>query len=372
MNETLNSPKAYIAGIGTITSIGADAPCTAAAVNAEISGYSASEYTNQSDQPITLANVPDTVFSTFSVAIETGDYFSDHIDHTIKMSLIALTEALTPALTSQAITQAVPLVLVMPEPQTNIEYIDHQLLISNLIEVGRLPLSPELVYRLHTGRAGGVQGLDVAFRYLYELNYDFVLIGGSECYLNHPRLDELDAAQRLLAPGVMDGFTPGEGAAFLLLTRQPQYALNQNNHIIALHPPGISEEPGHITASADKIYRGDGLDQAFKGALKDHSGADIQRTYSSMNGEHYWAKEFGVALLRNQAHFQDPTTMVHPADCYGDLGVAAGPALIGLAAQHLLKQPGLATHLVYSSSDGPMRAAVRVEKEAYLPPHPTS
>jgi len=363
MSQTFNTSKAYIAGMGMITAIGADSLSTAAAVNAEISGYKASEYSNHAGQPITLANVPDAVFTTFPAGINEGDCYSDHADRSIKMSLIALQEALLIPQAKQTLAPLIPLVLVMPESQSGIAPIDHKQLVHNLIEYGKLPLSRQLITRTHTGRTGGIQGLAWAFRYLYELDYDYVLIGGSDCYLNHPRLAALDASRRLLAPGSTDGFAPGEGAGFLLLTRHPDHALNQHNHIVALHPPGIGEEPGHL--HADQIYRGDGLDQAFKQALKDHSGADIQRIYSSMNGEHYWAKEYGVALIRSQAHFQEPLSTVHPADCYGDLGAATAPVLIALAAQQLLtKQQGAATHLVYSAADGPMRAAVRIEKIA--------
>ncbi|MCF6336675.1 MAG: hypothetical protein L3J84_01805 [Gammaproteobacteria bacterium] len=365
MSDNINDTrKAYIAGIGMITSIGADTEMTAAAINADYSGYRISGYRTRKGQPITLAEVPDELFSTFPEGINGGDHYSDHSDRMIKMSLIAINEALATPTGNQTITQPIPLVLVMPEPQTNVDDIDYSLLIKNLIKYGELPLSPELVTRTHTGRAGGIQGLDWVFRYLYELDYDYVLLGGSDCYLNHPRLEQLDAAQRLLAPGVMDGFTPGEGAGFLLLTRHPQQALSQNNHIIALHPPGIGEEPGHLHDDSDRPYRGDGLDQAFKKALVENPGNNIHTIYSSMNGEHYWAKECSVALLRNEAHLQERITVAHPADCYGDLGAATGSVLIGLAAQQLLKQPGPATHLVYSSADGPLRAAVRVEKIA--------
>ncbi len=130
---------------------------------------------------------------------------------------------------------------------------------------------------------------------------------------------------------------------------------------MALCPPGNGQEPGHLYSS--EIYCGDGLDQAFKQALNNHPGNTIRTIYSSMNGEHHWAKEYGVAFTRNQASFHDPVKHEHPADCYGDLGSATGPVLIGLAAESLLmKHPGPATHLVYSSSDGPARAVVRVEK----------
>jgi len=85
---------------------------------------------------------------------------------------------------------------------------------------------------------------------------------------------------------------------FLLLTRHPERALTQSNHIIALCPPGSSQEPGHLLS--DETYRGDGLDAAFKQALSEHAGEGIHTIYASMNGENYWAKEFGVAYLRNK------------------------------------------------------------------------
>jgi 3-oxoacyl-[acyl-carrier-protein] synthase-1 len=362
MNETLNSPKAYIADIGMITSIGADAPCTAAAVNAEISGYQLSSFFNKQGTPMTLATVPTDVFSSVEIETDTGAYYSAQYDHIIKMAVVALSDALRTATEKQFIKHPVPLILALPEEREQKNYIPIDLLTHNLLNQEYLPLKQEWVRCLATGRAAGIQGLELALNTLYQQGHDYVLIGGSDSYWDGARLHALDKDERVLASNRIDGFAPGEGAAFLLLTRHPEQALSHNNAIIALSPPGISEEPGHIYASPDKIYRGDGLDQAFKGALKDHSSADIQRTYSSMNGEHYWAKEFGVALLRNQSHFKDPTTIVHPADCYGDLGAAAGPALIGLAAIHLLKQPGIASHLVYSASDGPFRAAVRVEK----------
>ncbi len=72
------------------------------------------------------------------------------------MSLIAIKEALAIPIANQTLPQSIPLVLVMPEPHTNIDDIDHSLLIKNLIGYGELPLSPELVYRIHTGRAGAM------------------------------------------------------------------------------------------------------------------------------------------------------------------------------------------------------------------------
>ncbi len=362
MNDAQNSPKAYIAGIGMITSIGADAAMTNASVNAEISGYERSDFFNKQGHPMTLATVPTDVFSLVDIEIDDGNYGDEQAERIIKMAVLALSEALRTADSKQLIKHPVPLILALPEENEQKNYAPIDQLTRNLLKQNQLPLKQGWIRCLSTGRAAGIQGLELALNTLYEQGHDYVLLGGSDSYRDISRLSDLDDNERVLALNRTNGFAPGEGAGFLLLTRYPENALSDNDYIIALHPPGSSKEAGHIHANRDQIYRGDGLDQAFKQALKAHSGADIQRIYSSMNGEHYWAKECGVALLRSQAHFQEPISIAHPADCYGDLGSATGPALIGLAAQHLLKQPGLATHMVYSSSDGPLRAAVRVEK----------
>src|SRR5690606_7316605 len=115
--------------------------------------------------------------------------------------------------------------------------------------------------------------------------------------------------------------------------------------IIAIHEPGLSDELGHI--HSDFPYKGEALDKAFKHALVNINTAKINRIYSTMNGEHYWAKEYGVAYLRNRDAFVDDVVLEHPADCYGDLGAASATALIALAANNLFTHRTETSALVY-------------------------
>lgn len=350
------TPKLYIAGIGMITPVGFDTTSTAAAVRAGVSGYQASSYYTKKGQPITMAAVPEEVFRSEKFKINEGDRYGDLYDHVIKMAILALREAVA----GQTIKNSVPLLLALPEEVPGVEHTPPKLLIENLLNQSDLPLRKDAVRCIATGRAAGIEALDWAFSHLYAKGEDFVLLGGSDCHQDYPRLRALEANQRVLAPNVMDGFAPGEGAGFLLLTRHRDRAMSRVNHIIGLCHPGRGDEPGHF--SSEEAYRGDGLDEAFKKALYDYSGDGIHAIYSSLNGENFWAKEYGVATLRNKSFFQDNVKMKHPADCLGDLGAATAPVLMGLAAYNLLNEPGVSTHLVYSSSDGAARAAVRVEK----------
>lgn len=346
---------AYVAGIGMLTPVGINTAMTTASIQAGISQYSVTEYFTADEKPITMACVPEEFFTSMEVEIDEGRQYGEQYDHIIKMAIVALREAVA----QQSIKDPVPLILAMPEPNDDAGHIPTELLIKNLVNQEDLPLSAERVRCIHTGRAAGLQALELAFRYLYETGERFVLIGGSDSFLSYPRLDTLDP-ERLNATGNMDSFTPGEGAAFILLTRKPQFALVENGHMVVLHPPGIAEEPGYI--QSEENYLGDGLDQAFKQALKGHTGPGIQTIYSSMNGERYWSKEYGVALIRNKDCFEEEYKIEHPADCLGDLGAATGPMLMGLAAETLLKQVNQNSSIVYSSSDSAWRGAVRVEK----------
>jgi len=348
--------KFYIAGMGMITPVGANVAMTAAAVGAGISAYAESRYCNQQGQAITMAGVPETVFYESDAQIDEGDWYSELHDHIIKMAIIAVKEACA----GQSIKPPIPLIIGMPDVLPDVEHISSSSLIKNLVSHCQPWLSAQHCRTINSGRAAAMEALEFAFRYLYDLPNDFMLVGGSDSFRNYTRLRPLGAANRLAVSGSADSFVPGEAAGFLLLTRHPGFAMVRDGHIIALNLPGISEEPGHLYS--DEPYRGEGLDQAFKKALINQPEQSIHSIYSSMNGENYWAKEYGVASLRNKSMFKNPVRFEHPADCYGDLGSATSTVLITLAAEHLFKSADAKSHLVYSSSDTAKRGAVVVEK----------
>jgi 3-oxoacyl-[acyl-carrier-protein] synthase-1 len=81
-----------------------------------------------------------------------------------------------------------------------------------------------------------------------------------------------------------------------------------------------------------------------------------------MNGESFWVKEWGVVSIRLADHFSQNLRFEHPADCYGDLGAAAGPVMAGIAAAGLNNGHIEGPALVYASSDHGGRAALIIEK----------
>lgn len=353
-----DQPKLYIAGMGMITPVGANAPMTAALIDAKMSAYAETDYIGQDGQPVIMAAVPDLVFQEVEAEIGEGDKFNTRHDRVIKMAIIAIREACAQRTTKQP----VPLVLAMPHGQADEEGLTP--LIQNLERNCKPWINTEQTRRIHSGRAAGIEAIDFVFRYLLDSPHEFFLIGGSDSYQDYARLGPLADRERLLVVGAQDGFAPGEAAGFLLLTRSPKLALAREGNIVALHPPGIAEEPGHLYS--EETYRGDGLDQAFKQALTNYNNPQqkIHRIYSSMNGEQHWAKEYGVAFIRNKDHFHEQVEIEHPAEYYGDIGAATAPVLIALAAEHLFNTAKATANLVYSSSDHAKRGTVVVEKIA--------
>lgn len=350
----MDAPRLYIANIGIITPLGLHSPAVTAAVNAGISAYSLSHFDNHAGEPITMASVPSPVFEHIQADIEEGDVYCAQYDRIIKMAIYAVQQTCAGLMPETAI----PLILAMPEPEIH-PSVDHGLLIRNLVQNVAPYIDLALTRTCHSGRAAGMEAIEFAFHYLHS-THNFMLMGGSDSYRNYTRLRNLDKSGRLLASGSDGGFATGEAACFLLLTPNPELAQIKDNHIIALHPPGIADESGHLYS--EELYRGEGLDKAFKAALQHQPDHSIHNIYSSMNGEHYWAKEYGVAFLRNKTKFTDSVNIIHPADCYGDLGSATATTLIALAAENLHNSKSIHKHLVYSSSDTAKRGALVVEK----------
>jgi 3-oxoacyl-[acyl-carrier-protein] synthase-1 len=157
----------------------------------------------------------------------------------------------------------------------------------------------------------------------------------------------------------LDGFIPGEGAAFVLLAKRAAAHAANLNALATIRGGGRSFESGHL--GSEQPYQGNGLADAVQQLVGAASGhLPVREVYSSMNGESYWAKEWGVAFLRSRPAFAESHGMHHPADCYGDTGAAAGPLMVGLAALGVAGAYRASTVMIYASSDSGERAAMLI------------
>lgn len=349
---------AYIAGMGMVTPVGANVEMTAAAVRAGISGYAVSDFYGQDDESVTMSLVPDEFFTSVNIEIDEGEYFSESFDRAIRMAHVSIRESLA----KLNFDKPIPLYLGLPEPITNINLLVRKPITTNLLSSGDLPISRDLIRTLSSGRVSGIHAIEAAINSFGLTNGDYAIVGGVDSYYNYSHIQHLSADKRILSEGANNGFAPGEAAGFIVLTSSTEQALIINNHLVAVHPPGLSEEKGHLYS--EEVYMGEGLHNAFKNTLCGAGDGSISRIYSSLNGEQFWAKELGVAMTRNNNYLKDNCAIEHPIDCLGDIGAATAPVLIGLAAMDLLDSRQDRNALVYCSSDSKWRGAVRLEKLA--------
>lgn len=350
--------KLYIAGTGMITPLGFDTASTVAAVRAGVCAYQLSEFDDEDGHTIKMAHLPEEAYMSFTAEIDEGDFYNDHYDHVIKLSHVAIREAFA----DNPIDAPVPLCLGLPEPVEGINHITRSALVKNLMASGELPVAAEQIKTFATGRASGIHAIEMAQRYFSAGNAPYVLIGASDSYYNFPMIRRLAEDKRLLTEVSEDGFVPGESAGFILLTNRIENAMVNDGRAICVHSPGTADEQGHLYSK--EVNKGEGLDKALKAALTGQLQDKVSRIYSSVNGEHFWAKELGVATIRNSGYFESDCRVEHPVDCLGDMGAATAPVLMGLAAADLLADKQLGSALIYSSSDYASRAAVRIESIA--------
>jgi 3-oxoacyl-[acyl-carrier-protein] synthase-1 len=342
---------AWVGGIGMVTPVGGCTAQTAASVRAGISRYQESPVHNKRFQPMTMALVPDADLPPLAEPLAAAPGLTARQARMLRLAQPAIEEAL------QALPPGPPppLFLALPETPPGRPPAVTEAFLDDLAAQSGAAIDLDQSRIFPTGRAGGFQAMAEAIELLAQGSLETVLVGGVDSYLDLYLLGTLDMEDRVLAEGVMDGFAPGEGAAFLLLgSEQTKQAMGLDKAAF-LQPPGIASEPGH--RYSDQPYKGEGLAEAVDLALTANGHGPIQTVFAGLNGENFGAKEWGVAAMRNQPALDPDFRFEHPADCFGDTGAAVAPLLVGLAAVGLRDGTLSGPCLAWSSSEAEQRAA---------------
>jgi 3-oxoacyl-[acyl-carrier-protein] synthase-1 len=353
----VSDSSVLIIGIGMTTAVGLSSAETAASVRAGTMRFVEGSFLDKRYRPLTLAEVPEDPLPPIveSLAGETG--LTALEQRLLRLATQPLHECLRP-LAGQPMRPGMCLALPAARKQAT-HTIDRSAFLRRLYSQVGGTFDPARSDASHSGRAGGIAAIGQAVAAIRSGVADVMLAGAIDSYRDLSLLAMLDQEQRVKTGANLDGFIPGEGAGFLLIA-SPSKAASLGVPILAtLSPVAQGFEAGHLEST--EPYRGDGLANAFRqlvaiGAVD----APINDVYSSMNGESHWAKEWGVGYLRNRSIFDESHAMHHPADCYGELGAACGPVLVGLAATGIARGYRRAPALVYGSSDDGARCAVVV------------
>ena len=345
-------PSLVIASAGVVSPIGLSLAETAASARARVARIREIEWRDRRFEPFIVGTVPDDGLP--DLAAELADLPLQYREaRMLRLAHVALEEALAPLQGKEA--APIPLLLGLPEQHTTLPLQPKQFLAHLGVQFPGV-LDVERSVAVPRGRAGGLMALREAAARLTRGDCPFVLVGGVDCLVDLYVLGTLDLQGRIRNEVNSDGFSPSEGAAFLLLALESTAKAQGLEPLAKVLGYAHGQEAGHIY-SEDK-YLGEGLAATFASLLADTPPPQpIGSVYSSFNGERYWAREFGVARLRQTQAFAPDHQMEHPAECFGDMGSAQGTALAALAAHGVQKGYRKAPCLVYASSDYGDRAA---------------
>jgi 3-oxoacyl-[acyl-carrier-protein] synthase-1 len=342
---------AVIVAAGVVTPIGLSLAETAASARARVARLGEIEWLDRRFKPFIAGRVPDDSLPPLVKPLDSQP-LQPREARMLRLAHAALEAAL------QALPPGVPpvpLLLGLPEQHTT-QKIDPKRFLAHLAQQCGPVFDAARSVAAPRGRAAGLMACRQTAALLDRGDGEFVLVGGVDSLVDPYVLSTLDVQGRIRGETNSDGFSPSEGAAFLLLTKV-EHAQRLGLPVIAeVRATAFAQEAGHLYS--EEPYLGDGLATALADLFDKAAPSEpIGCVYASFNGERYWAREFGTARIRNSRFFGDEVQMEHPAECFGDLGAAHGPALTALAAHGIANGYRRAPCLVYASSDYGDRAA---------------
>lgn len=346
-----------VVGVGALCPTGLDAAMITAATKAGISRKQESPLVDRAREPIVLGFLPDDVLPPLADALEKAVGLTSLERRLLRLAGPAMQEVRA----ATAFAKGAPLLLAGPESYPESAPVLQASFLGRLAEQAGVDVALDDSAIIAGGRAGVFNALRRA-RALLESGVPYVLVGGVDSGVDPMRLERLQDEERLLVPGVLDGFTPGEGAAVLLLSTAPTCSKDRVSPLAYIEAVGVADEPGHLYG--DQPYRGDGLAGAFADLLTQTELGPSRRITTALagfNGESYLAKEWGVTYLRNSEHFAEACPIEHPAEDSGDLGAALAPLMLVMAASRLDDGSLSGPVLVWAPSDGAPRGAAVID-----------
>lgn len=350
----MSKSEVVISSVGMVTTIGGNAEQTAANVRAGMTRYGEVPMAGWYGKQFTAAVVPRDGLPALPETMAEREFFTRREGLLLRLAWVALKNCLEVTKIAPA-----PLYLALPEHETA-RPLNPDSLLSDLFT-----LAPGLFNRSKSrsewkGRAGGLQALDEAIRAVQSGAEPFVIVCGVDTFYDPWVLSHLDFPEaRVKGEKIKDAkdpFVPGEGAGVLLIAQRSVAETAGMPVLAALSPVAVGFESGFWGSNEPCL--GDGLSATVQKLFTETPPpAPVREVFSTMNGESYWAKEWGVTRIRNAHAFAEGEHMNHPAEFFGDVGAASGPVLIGLAALGISGGYRQSPALVYASSDFGPRAA---------------
>lgn len=328
-----------IAGVGARVATGLDALGVVTAVRARKAFVRETPFVDHAGEAVGLATVT-----------SIGDSVVGR-DRFVALGAPALAEA------AAGVTQPAPLFLAGPVETDPLDARGTRLLAA-LAAQSRVPLDLAKSRVFPHGRAAGAMAIADAVGIIARGESEAILVGGIDSYFDPDRLEELDRGLRLHGPDTENGFVPGEGAAFLLITSRRR-ATSRLANVLGV---GLEREPRPYGSKDPSHALGATL--ACKRALEPARGQKVPWALTDVVGERHRVEEWMFASGRVQQQFTQDLRTDTPLLLIGDLGAASFPLLVVLACMGWKIGTGAGPlALVVGASDTPERGAVLLAAE---------
>ncbi|MCP3143952.1 TIGR02270 family protein [Pyxidicoccus xibeiensis] len=213
------------------------------------------------------------------------------------------------------------------------------------------------------GEVGFLQALQRAREQLERGVVERCIIGGVDTLVEPHLLRALDQLGLLKGPERAVGLLPGEAAAFLVLERADAARRHGASVQALVESPSIGAEPFHRFSREPAV--GAVLAEVIAQALGGDGGAGGRTglVIAGLNGDEYRARDWGHALirLRGRRLLPEDCPEWYPAISFGDVGAAAGPLAVLLAAHAFRRRyAGTDAALLWMVGDDGSRGALRL------------
>jgi len=335
----------YVISVGAQTPVGRSALKAAAAVRCGISAYREHPYMiDRYGEPMVVAQ---------------ADWLPEVSlpqDRMIRLGTDALLDALQIA---RSISYRGGLSIVFAMSGMNLPSEESQAMTARAIlaELSQAGISSQGKV-LAEGNAVGVKAIQQACHRLQSGSEEMIAVVGVDSHLGREQLESIDYAGRLHTINNSWGFTPGEGAGALVLTTGRILGRNKITPLARVAAVATGNESKLLGTKT--ICIGEGLTQAFRGALSDSD--KVVHSYCDLNGETYRADEFGFAVCRTGKGFHDAGSFNAAAECWGDVGAASVPLQVALATSAWARNYAKGSNVLCwsSSTTSPLRGALRL------------
>lgn len=206
-----------------------------------------------------------------------------------------------------------------------------------------------------SGHTGVFQMIEEAKKALDDGIITCAIVGGVESCLFPEWLVKLDLDYRIKSDKNIDGYIPGEAAAFFIMEKQ-ETMTEKDKDMFVLEGMSSVTLPG--------AYHGGGM--YLKTVLSEllHDATDPPVIFCDLNGESNRMEEWGYARTNLGDLLGNPVLLEIPAIKMGDVGAASGGVLIIVSMYFLHhKYENHTGALIFTASDSGDRRAVRLTKK---------